>query len=125
LFDNYLLVVILDNPQNSCSVEVAQKILSSVPYDRGFHFFMSDGHYTGETAISLCSFLRDLRSVDVQSIKFHFDRGDFQKWIRNTVGDQGLAVIIEKLDKRIPEEKLGEKLADVVQKRISELQLMR
>jgi hypothetical protein len=118
-------VVILDNAQNSCSAEAAQKILSSVPYDRGFHFFMPDGHYTGETAISLCSFLRDLGSVDVQSIKFHFDRGDFQKWIRNTVGDQILAGIIDKLDKRIPEEKLGEKLADIVQKRISELQLMR
>jgi len=115
----------LDNPQNSCSAEAAQKILSSVTYDRGFHFFMPDGHYTGETAISLCSFFRDLRSVDVQSIKFHFDRSDFQKWIRNTVGDQELAGIIDKLDKRIPEEKLGEKLAEVVQKRISELQLMR
>jgi alpha-amylase len=121
--DNYLLVVILVNTQNSCNAEAAQKILSSVPYDRGFHFFMPDGHYTGETAMSLCSFLRDLRSVDVQSIKFHFDRGDFQKWIRNTVGDQELAEIIEKLDKKIPEEKLGEKLADTVQKRISELQL--
>jgi hypothetical protein len=32
---------------------------------------MPDGHYTGETAMSLCSFLRDLGSVDVQSIKFH------------------------------------------------------
>jgi hypothetical protein len=123
--DNYLLVVILDNTQNSFSAEAAQKILSSVPYDRGFHFFMPDGHYTGETAISLCSFLRDLRSVDVQSIRFHFDRGDFQKWIRNTVGDQELAGIIDKLDKKIPEEKLEEKLADLVQKRISELQLTR
>ncbi len=83
---------------------------------------MNDGHYTGETAMSLCSFLRDLGSVDMQSIKFHFDRGDFQKWIRNTVGDEGLARIIDELDKKIPEEKLPEELADILQKRISELQ---
>ncbi len=84
---------------------------------------MPDGHYTGETAMSLCSFLRDLRSIDVQSIKFHFDRGDFQKWIRHTVGDEELARTIDELDKKIPEEKLPEELAHILQKRISELQL--
>jgi len=115
----------LVNAHNSCNAEVAQKILAPVPYAQGFHFFMPDGHYTGETAMSVYSFLRDLRSVDAQSIKFHLDRGDFKKWLRNTVGDQELAGIIDKLDKKIPEEKLGEKLADTVQKRISELQLTR
>jgi hypothetical protein len=123
--DNYVLVVILVNAQNSCNAETAQKILSPVPYDEGFHFFMPDGHYSGETARSLCSFLRDLGSVDVQSIKFHFDRGDFQKWLRNTIGDEELARIIDELDKESPEENLQNKLVDVVQRRISELQLMR
>ncbi len=70
----------------------------------------------------LCSFLRDMGSIDTQSIKFHFDRGDFQKWLRTTVGDEELARVIDKLDKKIPEESLREKLADIVQKRISELQ---
>ncbi len=83
---------------------------------------MADGHYSGETAMSLCSFLRDLGSIDEQSIKFHFDRGDYQKWLRTTVGDEELALTIDKLDKRIPEENLRKKLADIVQKRISELQ---
>ena len=71
---------------------------------------MPDGHYSGETAMSLCSFLRDMGSVDVQSIKFHFDRGDFQKWLRTTVGDEELARIIDKLDKKIPEENLARKV---------------
>jgi hypothetical protein len=85
---------------------------------------MTDGHYTGETALSLCSFLRDLGSVDVQSIRFHFERGDFQKWIRTTIGDEELAQRIDRLDKTVPQENLGQLLADVVQKRISELQLI-
>ena len=63
-------------------------------------------------------------SIDIESIKFHFDRGDFQKWLRNTIGDEELAQTIDKLDK-IPEENLREKLADIVQKRISELQSTR
>jgi hypothetical protein len=111
-------------PKISCSEEAAQKILSSVPYAQGFHFFMPDGHYTGETAMSLCSFLRDMGSIDEQSIKFHFDRGDYPKWLRTTVGDEELAQTIDKLDKRTPEENLREKLTAIVQKRISELQLI-
>jgi Family of unknown function (DUF5752) len=106
----------------SCNAETAQKILSPVPYAQGFHFFMTDGHYTGETALSLCSFLRDLGSVDVQSIRFHFDRGDFQKWIRLTLRDEELAERIDKIDKMLPQEALAKQLAEVVQRRISELQ---
>ena len=71
---------------------------------------MPDGHYTGETALSLCSFLRDMGSIDTQSIKFHFDRGDFQKWLRTTIGDEELAQTIDKLDKKTPEESLCRKV---------------
>jgi len=84
---------------------------------------MPDGHYTGETATSLCLFLRDLGSVDVQSIKFHFDRSDFQKWMKAVFGDEELATRIDNLDKNMPEELLQEKLTKIVQERISELQL--
>jgi hypothetical protein len=94
-----------------------------VPYSQGFHFFLPDGHYTGETALSLCSFLRDLGSIDLQSIRFHFERADFQKWIRTIIGDEELAHRMDKLDKKLPEETLQQQLTDIVQKRISELQL--
>ena len=84
---------------------------------------MPDGHYTGETATSLCSFLRELDAIDVQSIKFHFDRGDFQKWIKLTLGDEELARQVDGIEKKTQEEPLLEKLKQIVQKRISELQL--
>ncbi len=109
------------NSQKSCIPEATHKLLRTVPYTDGFHFFMPDGHYTGETALSLCSFFRDLGAVDVQSIRFHFDRGDFQKWLRNTLSDVELVRLIDELDKKIPEENFGEKLAGIAQKRISEL----
>jgi hypothetical protein len=108
----------------SCNAETAQKILSPVPYDNGFHFFMPDGHYAGQTATSLCSFLRDIGNLDVESIKFHFERGDFQKWIRTIIRDNELADRIDKLGKVLPKETLQQQLTDVVQKRISELQLI-
>ena len=85
----------LVNAQNSLNAESAQRILRTVPYAQGFHFFMPDGHYTGETASSLRSFLKDMGSIDLQSIKFHFDRSDFQKWLRTTAGDEELAQTID------------------------------
>ena len=106
------------------NIEKAQKILSPVPYEQGFHFFMPDGHYSGETAMSLCSFLRDLPHVDTQSIRFHLERGDFQKWLRTTIGDEELAREIDNIDKTATDEPLCQKLAETVKKRISELQLI-
>ena len=108
----------------SMSAETAQKILSPVPYAQGFHFFMPDGHYSGETAMSVCTFLKDLGRIDMLSIRFHFERGDFQKWLRTTIGDEEVAQRIDKLDKKVPEETLRQQLTDIVQKRISELQLL-
>ncbi len=106
------------------SAETVQKILSPVPYEKGFHFFMPDGHYSGETATSLCTFLKDLERMDSQSIRFHFERGDFQKWLRGAIGDDELARRIEKIDKTTPDEQLSQQLAETVEKRISELQLI-
>jgi hypothetical protein len=74
--------------------------------------------------MSLFSFLSDLHHLDIQSIRFHFERGDFQKWLRTTIGDEELAEKIHNLDKKVPEEMLRQKLTDIVQKRISELQLI-
>jgi hypothetical protein len=106
------------------SAEAAQKILSPVPYEQGFHFFMPDGHYAGETATSLCTLLRDFDRIDTQSIRFHFERGDFQKWFLTTIGDKDLAQRIDNLDRKVPEETLRQQLIKIVQKRISELQLI-
>jgi hypothetical protein len=106
------------------SAETAQKRLSPVPYAQGFHFFMPDGHYSGETAMSLCAFLKDLGRIDMISIRFHFERGDFQKWLRTTIGDEEFAQRIDNLDKKVSEETLRQQLTDIVQKRISELQLV-
>jgi hypothetical protein len=106
------------------NAEGAQKILSPVSYKQGFHFFMLDGHYSGETALSLCGFLKDLGRIDVQSIRFHFDRGDFQKWLRTTIGDEELAQRIDKVGRTLSDERLIRQLSEIVQKRISELQLI-
>lgn len=102
-------------------VAKTNEILRSVPYEKGFHFFSTDGHYTGETATTLCFFLRDLQRVDIESIRFHFCRGDFQKWLRTTIGDEELAELIDGIDKSASDENLISQLHDVIEKRIMHL----
>lgn len=116
---SYYYLGITNLPINS---EKAQKVLRVVPYAQGFHFFMSDGHYSGETAMSLASFLKDIEHIDFQSIRFHFARDDFQKWLRTTIGDDELAQRIDSINKAVPDELLVHRLIETVQKRISELQ---
>ena len=67
------------------------KILSSVPREIGFHFTDEKGVYAGITALSLAEFALKIETVPVNSILFHYPRGDFQKWIQGTLKDEELA----------------------------------
>lgn len=109
--------------KDTYDADKAHRILSPVPYDQGFHFYTEQGHYTGVTSTSLCSFLRDIANIDPQSVLFHFERGDFQKWITKILGDEELARQIDSLNKESSEEILRQQITDLVQKRISQLQL--
>ena len=83
--------------QVSLSKTEIDHLLSSVPYDKGFHFFVAPGNYTGITAISLDEFAGKINIVPVESVMFHFQRGDYQKWLIDIIGDEDLAKRIDKL----------------------------
>jgi hypothetical protein len=100
----------------------AQKILGSVPYEHGFHFFSGVGKYTGETAVNLFSFYEELKTIELASVKFHFPRGDFQSWISNTLGDDELAEGIVKIKVDLASEDLRKDLLRLVLTRLQELQ---
>ena len=102
----------------------AQKILSSVPYENGFRFFTGIGKYTGETSINLFSFYEELRTIELSSVRFHFQRGDFQNWMRETLGDKELADTINKINAEVSDENLREALLKIVQTRFAELQTL-
>ena len=67
------------------------KPLRTVPFESGFHFYTAIGNYTGITATSLSEFAAKLKIVPTESITFHFQRKDFQKWIKYTIKDAALA----------------------------------
>jgi len=98
-------------------------LLNSVRYEKGFHFFTEPGRYTGITAISLSEFAKDLDTVPGESVKFHFQRKDYQKWLIDVVGDEELAKRIDMIEMTpmFSDEDLRMELSKTVQNRIAEL----
>ena len=79
--------------------------------ESAFYFFTSIGNYTGECATSMEDFLEKIDYIDIKSIEFHCNRGDFQKWVTGTIGDKELVEQIKKLqDKNLTGEKLRNQL---------------
>lgn len=107
--------------QQEISKMDASKILKPVSFDIGFHFTTMSGVYTGITATSLPDFASKLETIDENSILFHYPRGDFQKWIQDTLGDEELADRMCFIQTNISGEKLRSQLVKIVQKRITEL----
>jgi hypothetical protein len=99
------------------------EILRTVSYEKGFHFYTAPGNYTGETAISLDDFERKIQVVPKASVTFHLQRGDFQKWIEETLGDTELAKRISLIELTLSEENLRKELRAIVQTRITALRM--
>ena len=67
------------------------KPLRTVPFESGFHFYTAVGNYTGITATNLSEFAAKLKTIPMESVTFHFQRNDFQKWIKYTIKDSEIA----------------------------------
>jgi hypothetical protein len=115
------LTKVLKEPKTATAKSTAEKILAPVPYANGFHFFTSIGVYTGETAISLEHFTREIQTIPLESIEFHNKRGDFQKWIASTLGDDELAEEIGCFEKNLSGEALRKRLLTVLNARVNDL----
>ena len=100
------------------------KILITVPHDKGFYFYTDIGRNTGETATNLVTFAQRLETINADSIKFHFQRKDYQNWIRTTVGDDVLAERINHVSRQLPVEDLRKELVKTVETRIAQLKLL-
>lgn len=99
------------------------KILKTASFEQGFHFKTEKGVYTGMTAISLSDFESKLETVGIDSVNFHYPRGDFQKWIQDILGDEELANRMCFTQPNASGEKLRSQLIKIIQKRMSELKL--
>ena len=97
------------------------RILRQVPSHERFHFFKAVGDSTGKTATSLAEFVERLRTVDIRSINFHFLRQDFEKWLRDVIGDVELDRRIGRIRKEAHGEKLRSEIIQIMKGRLDEL----
>jgi alpha-amylase len=101
--------------------DMAQKILDEVPEYCAFYFFNAADRYCGIYANSLLVFSSILKKIDKESLIFHFKRGDFEKWIKTTIGDSYLANEISKISEYSNEEELLTKICQIIEKRVIKL----
>jgi alpha-amylase len=104
---------------------VARRMLRPFPAERGFTFFYEFARPTQMTVYSIEEFSAAISAVDLKSIEFHTERGDFERWIRHVMGDTILADRLrEAANQRSRGEALRKKTASAVDQRIKELKMM-
>ena len=114
-----------NNRANKANLELARNVLQeSVPIEKAFYFFRDVGQYTGKSALDLEEFYEMMDKVPLQSLEFHFLRGDFEKWIKEVLGDKRLASQIRSIDKSLKDKKLKATLKRKVRRRINQLKKM-
>ena len=99
--------------------------LRVVPDAKCFHFYTGIGDYCGVSVHSLEEFADALQYVCSEAIVFHFERGDFQNWIRDVIGDDELAQIldnIKKCERHLAAESCRKEIVERVNIRILQLE---
>lgn len=75
----------------------ALKAFVQVPNGKEFSFYVWYDKPLGFSSASLQEFYRDVRRVFDVSLEFHFNRGDFESWVRWVCEDADLADVFAKL----------------------------
>jgi hypothetical protein len=102
--------------------------LRAVPDAKGFHFYTCVGEYCGVSVHSLEEFADALQYVCSEAIVFHFERGDFQHWIRDVIGDAELAHVIDNIkmcERHLAAESCRKEIVERVNVRILQLEANR
>jgi hypothetical protein len=97
------------------------RILRNLASHEAFHFYIGIGKPINKTATSLMDFVEKLRTVDVRSVEFHFQRQDFEKWLKDTVGDDQLSRRIGGIERKISGEALRNEIVKIVKGRLDEI----
>jgi alpha-amylase len=100
----------------------ARRMLGHLAPERGFTFFREFAKPTQLIVYDLEEFCSALKNVDIESVEFHVEQGDFERWIRDVVDDDALAERLKQITvKRLKGERLRKLTFQAVEKRIVEL----
>lgn len=103
-------------------IDANARILRTVGDTEAFYFCRGLGNFTAKKANSLEDFLGKIKIVDSESLEFHVDRGDFEKWIASTIGYTQLAADLQLIkSEKLSGEALRNRLCSLVSMRLMEL----
>jgi DNA-binding PadR family transcriptional regulator len=66
-------------------------VLAALPEDQVFHFYLGLDRPAGVSARSIKGFFDVVGTVAVESLDFHLERADFEKWFESAVKDDVIA----------------------------------
>ena len=95
--------------------------LRILPTNNAFYFFTDIGQYTDKCSTCLADFCNTIQTIDIKSVEFHFKRGDFVLWIRETLGDKELADEINKVNKATRGEELRTTIHQTAENHLTKL----
>jgi hypothetical protein len=75
----------------------AVRFMRTVGEEEAFFFYETLGKPTGASAKSIYDFLDKAKTISLESLVFHLQRGDFQNWIAKILGDSELAENLGKI----------------------------
>jgi len=108
------------------SRDLISRMLGTVLHDKAFFFYEDIGKPTGDFAIGLSDLCSKINTAPSKSLAFHLKRGDFENWIRESIGDSELAGRIGKLKNLKTtwksDKTMRRKLHTTVTDRVAELQ---
>ncbi|MFH1179441.1 MAG: DUF5752 family protein [Candidatus Bathyarchaeota archaeon] len=100
------------------------KILRTIPKSDGLELYKAPGDSTGKTATSLSDLYEKIKLVDIRAVNHHFKKREFEKWIRNNLGDEELARRFSRIDREAHGEKLRAQMMTLVKTRLDELKTL-
>lgn len=101
------------------------KFTGELPVEDSFTFYLGADERTEKIARNLEQFLQILVDIPIQSIKFHLERGDFEKWFR-FLGESALATEVSKISKaKTYGEEIRKTIQTAVLKRVHEIKTRR
>jgi alpha-amylase len=102
----------------------AKRLLRRLPAGMGFTFSYVFARSSGLTVNSLDEFYSALKTIKVSSIQYHMERGDFERWLSQVVGDNKLAAQIATVNsskRKLKGEALRRKILAIFKRRLTEL----
>jgi alpha-amylase len=103
----------------------AKRLLRRLPAGMGFTFSYEFARSSGLTVQSLNEFCSALKTIEASSIAYHIERGDFERWLSQVVGDTRLAEKIATVNsskRKLKGEDLRKKVLAITERRLKQLE---